>query len=301
MGDVYLARDTRNARQVALKVLTEALRADPQRRARFLREAKAAARLDHPHICRLFEVGSAEGCDYIALEHVEGETLDRWLAGRRLSLAQILATALPLADALGYAHHHGIVHRDLKPANVMVTARGAPKLLDFGLARVRHDPTQREDGHEHDSTTVSLRGLIMGTPAAMSPEQARGKPVDERGDVFSFGSLLYELATGRPAFEGLDVIEVRDAVLHGQPVPLSRLRPDLPQGFARVVERALRKDPAERYASMDQLADDLQALGGNAPLAPRAGRSPDAFPRWVFLAALLLATLVAVLVLTVLS
>jgi serine/threonine protein kinase len=285
-GAVYRARDGRDGREVALKVLSDDLRADAQRRARFLREAKAAASLSHPNINRVLEVGEAEGRDYIALEFVQGEPLDRWLGERRLEFGEILATALPLADALAYAHRSGVVHRDIKPANVMVSRSGEPKLLDFGLARILHDPGH--PGAEHDSTTVSLRGLIVGTPSAMSPEQARGQPVDERGDVFSFGSLLYELATGRPAFQGIDVVEIRDAVLHGEPAPLDRLRPDLPSHLALVLEKALRKDPDLRYQSMDLLAEDLRRLQRGEPPDPQATPEPDHFPRWVFLGILVL-------------
>ena len=257
MGEVYLARDPRLERKVALKVLPQALRGDPERRLRLLREARAVAQLSHPHITAIHEVGEADGHDFIAFEYVDGRTLAELLAERRPSLQELVDLALPLADAIAYAHERGVLHRDLKPGNVMVTSRGHPKLLDFGLAKRLEEGS---DGERRKDTTLTEQGAVFGTPKAMSPEQALGRAVDVRSDVFSFGSLLHELATGRPAFAGDTAMEVIDAVIHADPPSLAQARPDLPPAFAAIVEKALRKDPSERFQTMADLAADLRHL-----------------------------------------
>lgn len=256
MGEVHLASDSRLERKVAIKLLPEELRADPERRARFLREARAVAQLSHPNITQIFDIGEVDGHDFIAFELVEGTTLQEHVAGRQLSLVEIVDLALPLSDAIAYAHERGIVHRDLKLANVMVTPRGHAKLLDFGLAKILREGTQPPDAKK--STTLTLQGAIFGTPGAMSPEQALGKPTDARSDIFSFGSLLYEMAAARPAFQGTTVMEVMNAVIHREPDPLGRARPDLPPEFVACVAKALRKDQRERYQTMNDLAADLR-------------------------------------------
>ncbi|MBK7644800.1 MAG: protein kinase [Planctomycetes bacterium] len=255
MGEVHL-RATRASSVASRSALPEELRADPERRARFLREARAVAQLSHPNITQIFEVGEVDGRDFIAFELVEGSTLQERIAERPLTLVEIVDLALPLADAIAYAHERGIVHRDLKAANVMVTPRGHAKLLDFGLAKILHEgsnaPQQRK------TTTLTMQGAIFGTPGAMSPEQALGKPIDVRSDIFSFGSLLYEMAAARAAFRGETVMEVMDAVIHREPDPLARLRADLPAQFVACVAKALRKEPGERYQTMNDLAADLR-------------------------------------------
>ncbi|MEQ1893690.1 MAG: protein kinase [Planctomycetota bacterium] len=256
MGEVHLAHDTRLERKVALKLLPEELRADPERRARFLREARAVAQLSHPNITQIFDVGEVDGRDYIAFELVDGRTLQEHIAARPLTLIELVELALPLADAIAYAHERGIVHRDLKPANVMITPRGHAKLLDFGLAKILHEGTRAPESKQ--STTLTLQGAIFGTPGAMSPEQALGQPVDARSDLFSFGSLLYEMAAARPAFQGATVMEIMDAVIHREPDPLGRLRPDLPPEFVACVAKAQRKELGERYQTMNDLAADLR-------------------------------------------
>jgi len=266
MGEVHLAHDSRLGRDVAIKILPEALAADPERRTRLLREARAAAALNHPNIATIYDVGEADGRDYVAFERIEGQTLHEVLATRALGIAEVLAIALPLADALAYAHAQGVIHRDVKTANVMLTARGAPKLLDFGLAKFE----QAQDLGQPADLPVS--GVIVGTPGAMSPEQAQGKPVDARSDVFSFGSLLYELIARRPAFQGGTVLEVVAAVLRDHPAPLGQVRPDVPPALVAIVERALRKDPGERYASMRELLADLERVAG--PRAAAGAASP---------------------------
>jgi len=267
MGVVWRAQDPRLDREVALKLLPEALRGDPDRRARFLREARAVAQLSHPHITAIHEVGEADGLDFIAFEYVDGRTLTEILAARRLTPDEIVGAALPLADAIAYAHERGIVHRDLKPGNVMVTSRGHPKLLDFGLAKRLE---LGSDAPATRSTRLTAEGAVFGTPGAMSPEQALGREVDARSDVFSFGSLLHELATGRPAFTGATAMEVIDAVIHREPPPLAAVRPDLPPDYGAIVAKAMRKEPGERYQTMADVAADLRHLERRADsrLAP---------------------------------
>lgn len=272
MGEVHLANDTRLARKVALKLLPPDLRSDPERRTRFLREARAAAQLNHPHVAQIYDVGEEGGLDYIAFELIEGQTLAKLLSERPLDLAQVVELALPLADALSYAHERGIVHRDLKAANVMVTSRGHPKLLDFGLAKILQEGSRAP---EKKTTTLTIEGAIFGTPAAMSPEQALGRTLDARSDVFSFGSLLYEMASGRAAFTGRTLMEVMDAVIHRASPSLARVRPELPQDFVAIVEKALRKNPSERYQTMSDLAADLRHFKRTTD----SGLVPPATPR----------------------
>ena len=268
MGEVYRARDPRLGREVAVKVVSFDLAGDLDRRERFLREARMVSALNHPNICTIHEIGSAGGLDYICFEYIEGPTLATLLEGPLLSIERLLELATPLAEALAYAHGKGILHRDLKPANIMISERG-PKILDFGLGKVL------AAGESAPDSTPSLTdsGLIMGTVAYMSPEQALGRKVDERSDIFSLGTVLYEMASGTQAFRGSTPTEVLDAVLHHEPIPLSRLRPQLPAGLSLVVQKALRKDAAERYQRMADLAADLRHVG--RPGAPRliaAGR-----------------------------
>jgi serine/threonine protein kinase/tetratricopeptide (TPR) repeat protein len=292
MGEVYLARDPRLEREVALKILPEGLREDPERRQRFLREARAVAKLAHPNITAIHEIGEADGRDFLAFEYVEGQTLEELVRARPIPLAELVDLALPLADALAYAHERGIVHRDLKPANVMVSSRGHPKLLDFGLAKVLHDG----DGERRSETTsLTQQGAIFGTPQAMSPEQALGRPVDERGDVFSFGSLLYEMAAGRPAFAGTTAMEILDAVIHAEPPPLASVRADLPPAFAAIVAKALRKDPRERYQHVADLAADLRHFKRTTDSGLVAPGSRRTHPVWIAGAVAIVAVLALVL------
>ncbi len=257
MGEVHLARDTRLNREVALKLLPPDLAEDEERRARFLREARAAAALNHPNVTTIHEVGQADGRDYIAQEYLDGRPLNEIIAERPLPLDELAELAVPLADALEYAHSCGVIHRDLKPANVIVTSRGQAKLLDFGLAKVLQ-PEEGPGKLEELSTTLTISGAVFGTPSAMSPEQALGKTVDARSDVFSFGALLYEMAAAKPAFLGTTIQETLDKVLHSEPEPLARVRRDLPSDFVAIVEKALRKNPDERYQSMSETVADLR-------------------------------------------
>lgn len=261
MGEVHLARDPQLGREVALKVLSSQVVRDDERRSRFLREARAAAALKHANITTIYEIGESDGLHFLAFEYVEGPTLKEAVAGRTLSMSKLLDLAVPLADALAYAHGRGVIHRDVKLDNVMLTERGQPKLLDFGLAKVQHEGSWT--GDSRDSTTISS-GALMGTPAAMSPEQVMGKRVDARTDVFSFGILLYELAGRERPFRRGSLLETINAVVNEEPRSLSELRPDLPDDFVAIVERALRKEPGERYQDMGELAAELRRLDRRA-------------------------------------
>ena len=271
MGEVYRARDPRLKRDVALKVLLPQVMENPERRDRLLREARAAAALKHPNITTIYEIGKADGLDFLAFEYVDGPTLAEEVSDRRLSLPEIVDLAGPLADALAYAHEQGVIHRDVKFDNVMLTERKQPKLLDFGLAKVRNDDSWT--GGETDSTTSSV-GRLIGTPSVMSPEQIMGKRADERADVFSFGILLYRLASGRSPFKGKNLMETIQAVVGEEPRPLQELRPDLSEDFVQVVAKALRKEPKDRYANMGELAQDLRHMNRRATsiLLKRGGR-----------------------------
>jgi Tol biopolymer transport system component/predicted Ser/Thr protein kinase len=258
MGDVYLADDSRLGRQVALKVLSSALHADAGRRDRFEREARAVAALNHPNIVTLHSIDQAGGTPFLTMEYVEGRPLGDLIPSTGLPLDRLLTLAIPLADAVGAAHHRGILHRDLKPANVMVTPDGRVKVLDFGLAKLQADGGPTADALPTQELTGE--GRIVGTVAYMSPEQAEGKPVDQRSDVFSLGVLLYELATGRRPFTGDTSLSVLSAILKDTPRPMAELRVDLPRDFTRIVSRALNKDPEARYQSAKDLRNDLQAV-----------------------------------------
>ncbi len=221
MGEVYRARDPRLDREVAIKVLPHDRVADEGRRRRFVQEAKAASALNHPHIVTIHEIESADGIDFLVMEYVRGKSLDALIPRQGMRLGEVLRIAIPVADALACRARHGIVHRDLKPANVMVGIDGAVKVLDFGIAKL----TATESAPDEQTQTVvaaeglSAPGAIMGTAAYMSPEQASGGDVDSRSDIFSFGTMLYEMATGARPFGGTTVADTLAAVIHAQPKP----------------------------------------------------------------------------------
>lgn len=254
MGEVYLAQDVRLGRKVALKLLDPHLVSDTKTRARFFREARLASSLDHPNICTIHEVGEAEGRPFIAMQFVEGQTLRQVIGGRPLALDALLSIGLQVADALATAHARGIIHRDIKPANIIVTPQGQAKVLDFGLAKL----LEREE--DEATTHLTMTGAIMGTPACMSPEQARGERVDHRTDIFSFGVVLYELATGRIPFQGRSRADVISALLNQPHAPATELNTKIPVRLSEVIDRALQKEPAERYQSMSEMVQELRKV-----------------------------------------
>ncbi len=264
MGAVYRAYDTRLHRDVALKVLPPEHMADPERRQRLMREARAASALNHPNIVTVHEIGSERGVDFIAMEFVEGRSLADAIPAKGLPLARALDYAIAIAGALAKAHAAGIIHRDLKPANIIVTRDGRIKLLDFGLAR-------RVQLTESESTTFTAEGEIAGTPAYMSPEQAEGKPVDARSDLFAFGSLLYEMVTGQRAFHGASKLSTLSAILKEEPQPVSAVVADAPRDLEKIITRCLRKDPARRFQDTDDLKIALAELKEALP-TPKPSR-----------------------------
>jgi dipeptidyl aminopeptidase/acylaminoacyl peptidase len=262
MGEVYRARDTRLDRTVAIKVLPEALASEPQFHERFEREARSLAALNHAHICQVFDVGRERGLDFLVLEYLEGETLSTRLERGALPVAEAMQIAIETCDALTAAHCAGIVHRDLKPGNIMLTKGGA-KLLDFGLAKAAA-PAVASTALSMLPTTppgkagLTEQGTILGTFQYMAPEQLEGKEADARTDIFAFGAVLYEMLTGRKAFEGKSHASLIGAIMHADPAPVSTLQPLAPRSLDRVVRKCLAKDPDERWQSARDLLDELR-------------------------------------------
>jgi Tol biopolymer transport system component/serine/threonine protein kinase len=277
MGEVYLARDTRLGRQVALKILPAVFTRDPQRVSRFEREARAASALSHPNIVTIYEVGEAEGAHFIATEYVEGRTLRRVIAGGAPAERETLEIAGQIAEALAAAHAAGIVHRDIKPENVMLRADGYVKVLDFGLAKLVEPSAPGGDdgaGNSAGEKFLTEAGAVMGTAAYMSPEQALGRELDQRTDIFSLGVVLYELATGLHPFKGATPAATSDAVLNRDPPPPSRLNPELPPRFDRIIARALEKDRELRYQTVNDLRAELKRLLRALDAAEHASHGP---------------------------
>ena len=272
MGDVFLADDTQLGRRVALKFLKPETETDPHAQRRLLREARAAATLDHPHICSVYEVGEAAGRQYIAMQYIEGETLDARLRRSPLDLNEILASAVQIVDAVSEAHAQGILHRDIKPANIIITTRGDAKVMDFGLAK--QDAPASPGGAETVSS-LTHQGAIVGTAAYMAPEQVRGEPLDSRSDLFSIGVLLYEMVSGQRPFQGGSSADVAVAILTYDPLPLVRFAPDTPAELERIVTKLLKKRPDERYQTAKDLLIDLRALKEERDFQLKLGRTPQ--------------------------
>src|ERR1700733_7362455 len=293
MGEIYKARDSRLNRIVAVKVLAPGRTRDPERRRRFIQEAQSASGLNHPNIITIHDILSEGDTQYMVMEHVSGKTLHELIAAGRLPVAEVLQISSQMANALTAAHAAGIIHRDLKPANVMVTSSGLVKILDFGLAKLT-DPTARvrsQEGGDSSQTVdpvtltaappLTVEGSIMGTVNYMSPEQAEGLKVDARSDIFSFGAVLYEMVTGQRAFDGDSGISTLSAVLRDEVKPIREIAPEVPAELGDLIARCLRKNPAERWQSMTEVAAALHSLrvrldsGVSAPaMAPAASAPP---------------------------
>jgi eukaryotic-like serine/threonine-protein kinase len=287
MGIVYKARDTRLGRLVALKFLPVYFAADPTAIVRFQREARAASSLNHPSICTIYDIGEEAGRTFIAMEYLDGQTLKHFIKSKPMESARLLQAAVQIAEALEVAHTQGIIHRDVKPANIFVTQRSQVKVLDFGLAKLALTRPRIATGWADSGLLGSSEeqlttpGIAIGTIAYMSPEQARGEEVDIRTDLFSLGAVFYEMATGQPAFYGNTVAVVFDAILNRDPVSTMDLNPQLPDGLAHVIAKALQKDREQRYQSAADILSDLRAIEAGAQARAGHGRALSKGKGWL--------------------
>jgi len=273
MGVVYRAEDTRLHRFVALKFLPTEMARDPQALARFQREAQAASALNHANICTIYDVGEQDGQAFIAMEFLDGQTLQRRISGKPLPLEQVLDLGIEIADALDAAHAKGIIHRDIKPANIFVGTRGETKILDFGLAKLRPDADRSAAPTATGEEEITMPGTAPGTLAYMSPEQVRGEELDARTDIFSFGLVLYEMATGQQAFMGNTTGVITDGILNRAPIPAGRVNTEVPPKLEETINKALEKDRKLRHQTASDLRADLQRLKRDSDSAHLAARS----------------------------
>jgi serine/threonine protein kinase/Tol biopolymer transport system component len=297
MGEVYRARDSRLGRDVAIKVLPAGLSTDPERLKRFEREARSASSLNHPNIITIYDIGSAEGVSYIAMELVSGESLRAHLESRALPVREILKIGAQIAEGLSRAHASGIVHRDLKPENVMMTDNGHVKILDFGLAKLTQPESHEAGTAAATISEATQEGIILGTVGYMSPEQAAGRSIDYRSDQFSLGSILYEMATGRRAFLRASTPQTLAAIIQEEPEPIAAINPKVPAPLRWIVDRCLAKEPRDRFESTGDLARDLGMIRDNLSEATSAvsmfPETPARPRRWIpalIVAALLVAS-----------
>ncbi len=292
MAVVYKAQDTKLNRTVAIKVLPHEAVSNPERRRRFIQEAQTASALDHPNIVTIYDIAEAEGQHFIVMQYVDGKTLRELVGDKGLELSESLSFAMQMADGLGAAHEKGIVHRDFKPDNVIVTEKGQIKICDFGVAKLM-EPVETPVELDDEAPTLdrdqplTREGHILGTASYMSPEQAQGKKVDGRSDIFSLGSVLYEMMTGRRAFSGDNMASVMAAIIRDEPERVSALLPSVPADLEDVISRALRKEREQRFQSMTDMRLALEEIkeeldsGSTKSVPSRPGRNP-----WILAAAL---------------